>query len=196
MADTHATSSEAQHIIKLPNGGTAEWILLHRGMANLQHEVDSADFAPQTKVYLAWLNDLNGNRFGLKITDAADKTLLRHTQFLDDAVKELAYADAPANAELTPDDFNPARKFYLPSAGLVALLAAIQWSVRHGREDVVVYGTHRPELQFYQARQQPTFIQQWAQHELQALPEDFRFRIAPKLDKAATHETTKLRMQL
>ena len=37
---------------------------------------------------------------------------------------------------------------------------------------------------------------QWAQHELQALPEDFRFRIAPKLDKAATHETTKLRMQL
>ena len=127
--------------------------MLHRGMANLQHEVDSADFAPQTKVYLAWLNDLNGNRFGLKITDAADKTLLRHTQFLDDAVKELAYADAPAS-------------------------------------------THRPELQFYQARQQPTFIQQWAQHELQALPEDFRFRIAPKLDKAATHETTKLRMQL
>lgn len=148
MADTHATSSEAQHIIKLPNGGTAEGIMLHRGMANLQHEVDSADFAPQTKVYLAWLNDLNGNRFGLKITDAADKTLLRHTQFLDDAVKELAYADAPANAELTPDDFNPARKFYLPSAGLVALLAAIQWSVKHGREDVVVYSTHRPELQF------------------------------------------------
>lgn len=81
MADTHATSSEAQHIIKLPNGGTAEGIMLHRGMANLQHEVDSADFAPQTKVYLAWLNDLNGNRFGLKITDAADKTLLRHTSF-------------------------------------------------------------------------------------------------------------------
>lgn len=200
METNHTNSQSAaagrQPEIRLPNGTTTKGVLLHRGMANLQHDVDHADFEPQTKVYLAWMNDLNGNRFGLKITDASDQLLLRQTEFLDDAIKELAYADAPANAELTPDDYKPAQKFYVPSAGLIALVAGLQWTARHKRGDVVVYSTHRRDLTFYQPRHQPTFIQQWAQQQLQSLPADFRFRIATKLDRAATHETTKLRMQL
>ncbi|WP_171032689.1 hypothetical protein [Lacticaseibacillus casei] len=190
------TSSEHQQLIKLPNGVTAKGVLLQRGMANLQKEAEQADFSAQTKAYLAWMNDLNGNRFGIKVTDAADRVLVRHTQFLDDVIKELAYADAPANAELTPDDYKPARNFYVPSAGLIALVAALQWAAQHERQDVVVYSTHRRDLVFYQPRHQATFLQQWAQQQLQKLPPDFRFRIATKLDRDATHETTKLRMQL
>ncbi|EGF48448.1 hypothetical protein AAULR_16789 [Lacticaseibacillus rhamnosus MTCC 5462] len=76
------------------------------------------------------------------------------------------------------------------------MVAGLQWTARHKRGDVVVYSTHRRDLTFHQPRHQPTFIQQWAQQQLQSLPADFRFRIASKLDRAATHETTKLRMQL
>lgn len=93
--NSQPAAAERQPEIRLPNGTTTKGVLLHRGMANLQHDTDHADFEPQTKVYLAWLNDLNGNRFGLKITDASDQLLLRQTEFLDDAIKELAYADAP-----------------------------------------------------------------------------------------------------
>ncbi|WP_057716877.1 hypothetical protein, partial [Lacticaseibacillus rhamnosus] len=146
--NSQPAAAERQPEIRLPNGTTTKGVLLHRGMANLQHDADHADFEPQTKVYLAWMNDLNGNRFGLKITDANDQLLLRQTEFLDDAIKELAYADAPANAELTPDDYKPAQKFYVPSAGLIALVAGLQWAARHKRGDVVVYSTHRCDLTF------------------------------------------------
>ena len=115
--NSQPAAAEHQPEIRLPNGTTTKGVLLHRGMANLQHDADHADFEPQTKVYLAWMNDLNGNRFGLKITDANDQLLLRQTEFLDDAIKELAYADAPANAELTPDDYKPAQKILCTICG-------------------------------------------------------------------------------
>ena len=78
--NSQPAAAERQPEIRLPNGTTTKGVLLHRGMANLQHDADHADFEPQTKVYLAWLNDLNGNRFGLKITDASDQLLLRQTE--------------------------------------------------------------------------------------------------------------------